>query len=41
LASTGNKTKTTNTHEHIVEYNDTEKPTKSHYTMNACKKILG
>jgi len=49
LASTDNLTKTTNTHEHIAEYNHTKRnPTKRRYTMNILtyllnthKKILG
>ena len=41
LASTDNLTKTTNTHEHIAEYNLTKRnPTKRQYAMNTCKKIL-
>jgi len=39
---TDNLTKTTNTHEHIAEYNHTKRnPTKRQYTINTCKKILG
>jgi len=42
LASTDNLTKTTNTHEHIAEYNNTKRnPSKRRYAINTCKKILG
>jgi len=42
LVSTDNLTKTTSTHEHIVEYNHTKRnPTKRRYGVNTRKTILG
>jgi len=42
LVSIDDLTKTTNTHEHIAEYNHTKRnPTKRWYATNTCKTILG